>query len=103
MGYTESCCTAHDRRSSLLRLIKLLSARPVLGRPLAGVSASNTPQLELGDPPIASFVHVSPPGEDRFVTISRGTGGCFPSPQFAIRNLYTNDLAYVQAGVTGSF
>jgi hypothetical protein len=103
MGYTESCCTAHDRRSSLLRFIKLLLAVPVLGLALAGVSAQNTAQLELGDPPIASLIQVSPPDENGLVTISGAPGAVFPSAQVAIRNLYTNDLAYVQAGVTGSF
>lgn len=59
--------------------------------------------LERGDPPTASLITISSPDEAGIVTISGAAGAVFPSAQVAIRNLYTEEVIYTQAGVTGSF
>jgi hypothetical protein len=83
------------RRWSLL-LILLLSATA-----LSTVFAQT--QAQEGSPPIASLITVSAPDEDGIVTISGAAGAVFPTAQVAVRNLYTEQTVYVQAGITGSF
>jgi hypothetical protein len=83
------------RRWSLL-LILLLSATA-----LSTVFAQT--QAQEGNPPIASLITVSAPDADGIVTISGATGAVFPAAQVAVRNLYTEQTVYVQAGITGSF
>jgi hypothetical protein len=87
----------------LPRLVKLLLILAITTLALAVASAQNITQLQPGDPPLASLIQVSPPNENGMVTIAGAPGSVFPSAQVAIRNLYTGDTAYVQAGVTGSF
>ncbi len=75
----------------------------LLGVVLSGVSAQDGRRLVAGDPPIAALISVSPPDEAGIVTIAGAAGAVYPSAQVAIRNLYTEDVVYVQAGITGSF
>ncbi|PJF41339.1 MAG: hypothetical protein CUN54_01830 [Phototrophicales bacterium] len=75
----------------------------VLALTLSGVAAQNNTRAEFGDPPIASLITISAPDDDGFVTISGGVGAVFPGAQVAIRNLYTEDVVYTLAGVTGAF
>lgn len=86
----------------MFRLFKLIISLAILSAALS-VSAQNSAQLALGDPPIAALIAVSPPNEDDLVTISGAAGAVFPGAQVAIRNLYTGDTAYVQAGLNGTF
>jgi hypothetical protein len=60
-------------------------------------------QAEEGDPPIASLISISAPDDNGVVTISGASGAVFPAAQVAVRNLYTEQTVYVQAGITGSF
>ena len=87
----------------MLRLMKWLFVTAILSLALAGVSAQNGAQLKPGDPPVAALIQVSAPDAAGIVTISGAPGAVFPGAQIAIRNLYTDDLTYVQAGITGSF
>ncbi len=57
----------------------------------------------VGDPPVAANIAVSAPNEAGIVTISGTPNAVFPSAQLAIRNLYTEQTVYVQAGLTGTF
>lgn len=69
----------------------------------AGVSAQNDTSPQRGDPPVAALISVSPADASGVVTISGAAGAVFPTAQVAIRNLYTQQVVYTQAGVTGSF
>ncbi|NWF70901.1 MAG: hypothetical protein HXY40_17590 [Chloroflexi bacterium] len=60
-------------------------------------------QLEAGDPPVASLISVSTPDENGVVTVSGAAGAVFPAAQVAIRNLFTEEVVFVQAGITGGF
>lgn len=60
-------------------------------------------QLRQGDPPVAALISISTPDDAGVVTITGAAGAVFPSAQVAIRNLYTEQVVYVQAGITGAF
>lgn len=64
--------------------------------------AQNT-QSRAGEPPIAALISVSPPDERSNVMVSGAAGAVFPNSQVAVRNLFTGQTEYVNAGVTGSF
>lgn len=70
---------------------------------ISGLSAQEERRLVAGDPPVAALISVSAPDEAGIVTITGSAGAVYPSAQVAIRNLYTEDVVYVQAGITGSF
>lgn len=70
---------------------------------ISGAAAQNGTQSQLGLPPIASLISISPPDENGLVTISGVTGAVFPGAQLAIRNLYTEQTVYTQGGITGTF
>ena len=57
----------------------------------------------VGDPPAAANIAISAPDENGIVTISGTPNAVFPGAQLAIRNLYTEQTVYVQAGLTGTF
>jgi hypothetical protein len=59
--------------------------------------------LEAGDPPLASLITVSRPDANGIVTIEGASGSVFPAAEVAVRNLYTSDIIYVQATITGQF
>lgn len=67
------------------------------------VGAQAASQAERGDPPAAALISVSSPDEAGVVTISGAAGAVFPTAQVAIRNLFTQETVYVNAGITGSF
>lgn len=67
-----------------------------------GVQAQSGP-LRQGDPPVAALITVSTPDSAGFVTITGANGSVFPGAQVAVRNLYTEDLAYTTAGINGGF
>ncbi len=85
------------------RLLKPLILLTVLVTALSGVSAQSNAQLKQGDPPVEGRISISPPDEDGIVTISGAADSVFPAAQVAVRNLYTGQTVYVQAGVTGTF
>ncbi len=87
----------------MLRLFKLLITLVMLGAALSVASAQNTAQLAPGDPPVASLISVSAPDTQGLVTVAGAAGAVFPGAQVAVRNLYTNDTVYVQAGLNGGF
>lgn len=69
---------------------------------LSEASAQGRP-LNVGDPPIKSLINVTPADENGRVTIIGAAGAVYPGAHLSVRNLYTEDIAYVQAGITGSF
>ncbi len=85
------------------RFLKLFVPLLVLCAILSVVAVSAQGRLVAGDPPIAALISVSPPDKDGIVTIAGAAGSVFPAAQVAIRNLYTGDTAYTQAGITGTF
>ena len=86
----------------MLRLLKLFALMAILSLTLV-VAAQTETQLKPGDPPVAALIQVSPPDSAGMVTITGAPGAVFPSAQVAVRNLYTGDVVYVQAGITGTF
>jgi hypothetical protein len=64
--------------------------------------AQNT-QSRAGEPPIAALISVSSPNARGNVTVSGAAGAVFPNAQVAVRNLFTGQTVYVNAGITGSF
>ncbi|MBZ0302400.1 MAG: hypothetical protein K8J31_21820, partial [Anaerolineae bacterium] len=58
---------------------------------------------QVGDPPIAALITVGPADAAGIVTIHGATGAVFPGAQVAVRNLFTEQVTYTQAGLTGSF
>jgi hypothetical protein len=88
----------------LRRFLHLLLALLVVCVALAGVAVgAEGGRLKPGDPPTAALISVSQPDVDGNVTISGAAGAVFPAAQLAIRNLYTGDTVYTQAGITGTF
>ncbi|MCL4249452.1 MAG: hypothetical protein KJ065_15015 [Anaerolineae bacterium] len=70
---------------------------------LSTVLAQDGQRAQRGDPPRTSLISISEPDENGIVTISGESNAVFPTAQVAIRNLYTGDTTYTQAGITGSF
>lgn len=66
-------------------------------------AASAQTQAQPGDPPIAALISISSADAAGNVTITGANGAVYPAAQIAVRNLYTGQSAYVQAGITGSF
>lgn len=87
----------------MFRFLKAFSALIVVSLVLSGVSAQNTVQSSPGTPPVAALITVSQPDADGIVTITGQAGAVFPAAQVAVRNLYTEETVYTQAGVTGAF
>ncbi len=87
----------------MLRILKFLMLLAILGAALTVVQAQNAPRLEVGDPPLASLIAISQPDANGLVTITGAAGSVFAGAQVAIRNLYTGDTFYTQAGLTGNF
>lgn len=75
----------------------------LLGVWVRPIHAQNTPTLQAGDPPIAALISIAPPDTNGIVTIAGAAGSVFPAAQVAVRNLYTGETVYTQAGITGSF
>jgi hypothetical protein len=86
-------------RRFLLRLLPLA----VVGLTLSSTLAQNGTQAAVGDPPVASLISITAPDADGIVTIEGAPGAVFPGAQVAIRNLYTEQIIYTQAGITGGF
>jgi hypothetical protein len=70
---------------------------------LSVASAQDEARLRPGDPPRAALITVSPPNDNGIVTISGAQNAVFPAAQLAVRNLYTQETIYTQAGITGTF
>ena len=69
----------------------------------SSVGAQNSGQLQAGDPPTASLIDISVPDENGIVTLTGAPGAVFAGAQVAIRNLFTEQLTYTQAGLNGAF
>lgn len=67
------------------------------------VWAQGSTVLEPGDAPVASLISVSAANESGNVTITGAANAVYPNAQVSIRNLYTDEIAYTQAGITGGF
>ena len=65
--------------------------------------AQSEGRLQPGDPPRAALISVSAPDEDGTVTIAGASGAVFSTAYVSIRNLYTQQTVFVQAGITGNF
>lgn len=85
------------------RLAGLILTFLIVVAALSVAAAQGEPRLQQGDPPIASLIVVSAPDADGLVTITGAAGSVFPAAQVAVRNLYTGDTVYAQAGLNGSF
>jgi hypothetical protein len=88
------------------RLTTILVATAILAlstQVLSGVHAQNGAAPQLGDPPNAALINVSSPTERGMVTISGAPGAVFPNARLAIRNLYTEEIIYIESTSTGSF
>lgn len=66
-------------------------------------SAQPPARLEPGDPPRADRITVSAPDENGVVSVAGTAGSVFPTAYVAVRNLYTQETTFTQAGVMGSF
>jgi hypothetical protein len=75
----------------------------VLGFLAGDIAAQTASPLQPGDPPAAALISISTPDEAGMVTITGAAGAVFPAAQVAIRNLYTGEVVYTGAGITGSF
>jgi hypothetical protein len=82
------------------RLLALVIVLLIAG---TGIILAQNGSPQLGDPPVASLITISPADSTGLVTISGSAGAVFPGAQVAIRNLYTEQVVYTQAGMTGSF
>lgn len=83
--------------------VRIVVAIIVIGVILSGVYAQNNSKLEFGDPPVAALMTISAPDPDGLVVVSGAAGSVFPGAQVTVRNLYTNDTVYTQAGLNGVF
>jgi len=101
-------------RRFLSVLILLLAVLVIIGVPIARIvpalaqtaTATNTPtpfRPQQGDPPVAARISISPPDANGIVTIIGQTNSVYPNAHLTIRNLYTEETIYLQAGVTGTF
>ncbi len=82
----------------LVGLVILLA----LCMPVGGMAQTDTTS-EFGDPPTASLISISAPNEAGVVTITGASGAVFPAAQVSIKNLYTEEITHVTAGITGGF
>lgn len=82
------------------RLLVLLIISLIL---LTGSASAQAPLSQPGDPPNTALITISAPDEEGFVTLTGTTGAVFPNAYVTIRNLYTQETAYLRTGVTGSF
>ncbi len=64
---------------------------------------AQAPPARPGDPPTAALISVSPPDAQGIVTVTGAQGAVPPSSQVAVRNLYTEQVVYANAGVSGAF
>ncbi len=71
--------------------------------PPPGAGAQGATAAAPGDPPIAALIAISAADTDGIVTIEGAAGSVFPAAQVAVRNLYTEEVVYVAAGITGTF
>ncbi|HEX2621768.1 MAG TPA: hypothetical protein VHL11_16535, partial [Phototrophicaceae bacterium] len=90
-------------RRILFSLIALMVCALALSSQQLPSQAQSSTQSRQGDPPIASLITVSPPDAQGNVTISGAAGAVFPGAQVAVRNLFTEQTTYTNAGITGSF
>lgn len=67
------------------------------------VTAQTAIESQRGDPPLAALITITPADENGIVTITGAAGSVFPAAQVAIRNLYTQEVVYTQAGIAGNF
>ena len=86
---------------SLPRLLVVLIVLMVAALNLSPVSAQ-TKAVE-GDPPVIALISVSAPDEAGIVTISGAAGAVYPNAHMAVRNLYTEQIIYTDATVSGAF
>lgn len=87
----------------MLGILKYAISLLILAFILSAASAQNAPRLEAGDPPVAGLLSVSAPDKNGVVTVAGAVGSVFPGAQVAVRNLYTDETVYGQAGLNGSF
>lgn len=85
------------------RLLTLLIALLCLCVISPSIRAQTEPRLEPGDPPRAELISVSPPDASGIVTVTGAAGAVFPTAYVTVRNLYTQETVFRQAGITGNF
>jgi hypothetical protein len=97
---------SHRVRAGALTLRRLLAPLLVVLSLCSGHQASwaqAEARLQPGDPPRAALISISAPDEDGIVTLHGEAGAVFSTAYVAVRNLYTQETVFVQAGITGSF
>lgn len=67
------------------------------------VHAQTVSQAQPGDAPLVSLINIANPDANGMVEITGVAGSVPPNARLVIRNLYTEETRYAQAGVTGSF
>jgi hypothetical protein len=66
-------------------------------------AAAQTTRLEAGDPPNPALITISEPDDEGNITLTGENNSVFPGAYLTIRNLYTGDVEFTQAGLTGTF
>lgn len=89
------------RRPTLLSCFVLTMLLGALSFTARDVFAQRTPSQS--DPPVASLISISAPDANGVVTIDGAAGAVPAVAQVVIRNLFTEQLVYVNAGFNGSF
>lgn len=89
--------------ATLSRLLAILLAMLATALIFSSVGAQSTAPPEFGSPPIAARISVSAPDDQGIVAVSGTAGAVFAGAQVAVRNLYTGETVYTQAGITGTF
>lgn len=89
-------------RRARLRVLGLCVAGACFALLFASLTAAQE-RLAQGDPPNIAQITVSEPAENGLITITGDTNAVFPGAYVAIRNLYTGETEFTQAGLTGTF
>lgn len=85
------------------RMLVVCAVLFLAGLTITGGLAQSNVLPQPGDPPVASLISISPADASGIVTINGAAGAVFPGAQVAVRNLYTDEVVYTQAGIQGTF
>lgn len=75
----------------------------VLSVPFQHARAQNPPPPARGSAPVAALIAVTPPDAAGYINVTGAPGAVWASAFVGVRNLYTYETAYVQAGAVGAF
>ncbi len=89
-------------RRARLRVLLLLALAVIFALLFTSLTAAQD-RLAQGDPPNIAQIEISEPDADGVVTITGSTNAVFPGAFVSVRNLYTGETVFTQAGLTGTF